>query len=98
MPYDHRLKEIAYKLDPECWVSYSGKPRSFKSHMDSRRTRSLRAAQDQFDESAPQDQFDESASNPAREITLDLIKRGLVADSSFSAVSRVIRDHLESER
>ena len=47
MPYPQAVKEAAYRLDPECWVSYSGQPKNHKQHMDARRTRSLeRAMQD----------------------------------------------------
>jgi hypothetical protein len=40
-----RIKKRAYELDPECWISYSGKPRSFKRYMDQRRTEALRSAE-----------------------------------------------------
>lgn len=39
------VKDEAYKLDPECWVSYSGKPRDFKRAMDVRRLAALRKAE-----------------------------------------------------
>lgn len=39
------VKQLAYKIDPECWVSYSGKPRKFKAYMDSRRTAALEEAE-----------------------------------------------------
>lgn len=39
------VKERAYKLDPECWTSYSGKPREFKRYIDHRRADSLRRAE-----------------------------------------------------
>lgn len=42
-PYE--VKQLAYKLDPECWASYSGKPRKFKAYMDARRTASLEEAE-----------------------------------------------------
>ena len=42
--WSQETKELAYKLDPECWISYSGKPRKFKSYMDQRRLASLRRA------------------------------------------------------
>lgn len=45
MPYEQEVKQAAYALDPECWVSYSGKPKEHKQWMDSRRTASLEAAQ-----------------------------------------------------
>lgn len=51
---DQEVKEIAYRLDPECWKSYSGKERAFKQRMEGRRTRSLSKAQDIFDRSSPQ--------------------------------------------
>lgn len=40
-----RIKKRAYEIDPECWVSYSGKDRTFKRYMDKRRTQALRAAE-----------------------------------------------------
>ncbi|WP_186214549.1 hypothetical protein [Burkholderia gladioli] len=43
--WPQEVKELAYKLDPECWVSYSGRPRKFKAYMDSRRTASLEEAE-----------------------------------------------------
>lgn len=48
MAYPQHIKELAYTIDPECWVSYSGKPREFKSYMDVRRTASLQKAEDDF--------------------------------------------------
>lgn len=47
--YPQEVKERAYAADPECWISYSGKPKSFKQIMEARRTASLRAAQQQYD-------------------------------------------------
>lgn len=47
--YDEDVKKRARELDPECWVSYSGKPRSFKSCMEVRRTASLEKAQGEAD-------------------------------------------------
>lgn len=38
------VKARAYVLDPECWVSYSGKPKHFKQVMDLRRTAALKNA------------------------------------------------------
>jgi hypothetical protein len=43
--YSARVKALAYRIDPECWISYSGKPRSFKGLMDSRRNASLKIAE-----------------------------------------------------
>jgi hypothetical protein len=42
--YSDHVKQVAYKLDPECWVSYSGKPKNFKSYMETRRVASLKKA------------------------------------------------------
>lgn len=42
--YSTEVKQIAYQLDPECWVSYSGKPKEFKQAMESRRVTALKAA------------------------------------------------------
>lgn len=42
--YPQEVKEAAYKLDPECWVSYSGQTRHYKRVMEGRRQASLRRA------------------------------------------------------
>lgn len=42
--YPQHVKEDAYRLDPECWVSYSGKPKAFKQSMEVRRVASLEKA------------------------------------------------------
>ena len=39
-----RVKALAHTLDPECWVSYSGKPKQFKQAMDIRRNAALAKA------------------------------------------------------
>ena len=49
MPYEQDVKELAYTIDPPCWVSYSGKGRFFKAAMDNRRNKALRQAQDEID-------------------------------------------------
>jgi hypothetical protein len=49
VPFEQDVKELAYTLDPPCWVSYSGKPRFFKAAMDDRRAASLKKAQKQID-------------------------------------------------
>lgn len=41
MPEAQDVKEMAYTIDPACWISYSGKPRAFKAAMDARRTASI---------------------------------------------------------
>jgi hypothetical protein len=46
------VKQLAYKLEPECWVSYSGKPKHFKAAMDVRRTAALQNAERELMESA----------------------------------------------
>lgn len=45
MPIPQHIKHLAYKLDPECWQSYSGKDKPFKQAMDLRRTASMAKAQ-----------------------------------------------------
>jgi hypothetical protein len=45
--YPQEVKEIAYKLDPECWVSYSGQTRHYKRVMEIRRQASLARAMEQ---------------------------------------------------
>lgn len=49
MAYSQDVKELAYVLDPVCWVSYSGKGRNFKAAMDARRTKALNQAQIEID-------------------------------------------------
>ena len=39
-------KEMAYKTNPEVWVSYSGKPKKYKQDIDAKRTMSLLQAKD----------------------------------------------------
>lgn len=46
--YSHEVKQLARKLDPECWISYSGKPKAFKQQMDKRRTAALQKAEQQI--------------------------------------------------
>ena len=43
------VKQRAYALDPECWVSYSGKPCSVKRAIEARRIASLQLAKAQLD-------------------------------------------------
>lgn len=45
---DHEVKLLAYTLDPECWVSYSGKPREFKQMIERRRVDALAKARAQL--------------------------------------------------
>ena len=42
-----KIKERAYQIDPECWISYSGKPKKFKRDMDHRRVASLEKAREE---------------------------------------------------
>lgn len=49
MSYLQEVKEIAYRLDPDCWKSYSGEPRVRKREMDRRRTAALETAQRRYD-------------------------------------------------
>lgn len=44
MPYDQIIKDRAYAIDPECWVSYGGKPKGFKQVMEVRRKASIEKA------------------------------------------------------
>ncbi len=50
MGYPQEVKDIAYRLDPECWVSYSGATKQVKQHMESRRTASLARASAQAEQ------------------------------------------------
>ena len=38
------MKAIARRIDPDCWVSYSGKTRQFKQSMDKRRSAAMAKA------------------------------------------------------
>lgn len=49
MAYRDEVKQIAYQLDPDCWVSYSGQPKAYKQRMDIRRLHALKKAQQEFD-------------------------------------------------
>jgi hypothetical protein len=40
------IKERAHSIDPECWVSYSGKPKHVKQAMDVRRLAALKQAKE----------------------------------------------------
>jgi hypothetical protein len=42
--FSQEVKELAYSLDPHCWVRYSGKLKSFKQEMEVRRLASLSQA------------------------------------------------------
>jgi hypothetical protein len=44
MPWPSNIKNLAYKLDPECWQSYSGKSKAYKQAMEARRIKSLQLA------------------------------------------------------
>jgi hypothetical protein len=50
VPFEQDVKELAYTIDPPCWVSYSGKGRNFKAAMEFRRKRALDDAQGQIDQ------------------------------------------------
>lgn len=50
MPIDQAVKDRAYKIDPPCWKSYSGKDKQYKQRMDSRRTASLTQARKEIAE------------------------------------------------
>jgi hypothetical protein len=50
MPYEQDVKDLAYTIDPPCWVSYSGKGKNFKSAMEFRRKKCLADAQQQIDQ------------------------------------------------
>lgn len=45
MSYSEEVKQLAYKLDEECWVSYTGKKPDHKRAMDKRRSLSLESAE-----------------------------------------------------
>ena len=49
MPYKTEVKEKAYKIDPDCWESYSGKPKEVKREMDWRRQSCLEEASEGFE-------------------------------------------------
>lgn len=44
MPIDQAVKDRAYKIDPPCWKSYSGRAKVYKQRMDARRTAALAQA------------------------------------------------------
>lgn len=46
--WEDGVKELAQTLDPECWVSYSGKPKHVKQYMEGRRVAALNQAREQI--------------------------------------------------
>lgn len=50
MPYPLHVKALAQKIDPECWISYSGKAVSAKQDLDMRRCAALKKAESYFAE------------------------------------------------
>lgn len=48
MSYPQSVKDRAHEIDPEAFVSYSGKPREFKQAMDARRTAALEKASEEI--------------------------------------------------
>ena len=57
MPIPTETKDRAYRLDPEAWESYSGRPKAHKQHMEARRTASLiKAAAQLEDEQLEEDE------------------------------------------
>lgn len=50
----HKIKQRSYTLDPDCWISYSGKPRQFKRSIDARRTHALEEARKQIEKECAQ--------------------------------------------
>lgn len=46
-----KARELAYKLDPDCWANYTGKPRHYKMQMEERRVAAIRQAQEKLNES-----------------------------------------------
>lgn len=50
MSYSNRVKNLAYRMDPGAFKSYSGAIKSVKQHLDVRRTRALQDAARHFNE------------------------------------------------
>jgi hypothetical protein len=46
--WPQEVKQRAYEIDPECWISYSGRSKAFKRQMDARRTASLEKAAEEL--------------------------------------------------
>lgn len=74
--YRQEVKELAYKLDPECWVSYSGKLKAHKQHMDYRRAKSLREAERRLGPPVPE----------YVDVSLNLEESGLLAHMVMAAL------------
>lgn len=68
MPYSPRVKSLAYKLDPECWISYSGKAVSDKRDLDARRCAALDDAQRIVDKSPFKDHSMPTATIPVYDV------------------------------
>ena len=46
---DHAIGEVrtrVHQIDPECWISYSGKPKEFKQAMDVRRLAAIKKSKE----------------------------------------------------
>lgn len=85
MPYPQAIKELAYRNDPECWISYSGAPRWRKREMDGRRSASLGTAVHQMMESilSPKPKEHTMAKEPffiIEEMLAPLFEQGLSVD------------------
>lgn len=86
MPIDQRIKNLAYRLDPKAWESYSGREKSHKQFMDIRRTRSLElAAQNLGRLSEPEDEMPRTTNERFARQVVD-------------AIGRLTRAHIQYER
>ena len=74
MPHSPRVKDLAYQLDPDCWISYSGKSPSFKRSVEARRCAALAKAQRIIDRSpVPEIKM------PTATVTIDVVREAVRA-------------------
>lgn len=97
MAYEQEVKEAAYKIDPECWESYSGKDWLHHRAADARRLSSLQKAQKAWNAANPKPE------EPRSNIRLDTLQQCLeivvqnrYSDNSIAAIID-IEDLIEAE-
>lgn len=77
MSHPSAVKELAYSLDPECWISYSGKPKEFKQRMEIRRATSMHKASEAIYEADVRHEREEriAALEPKAKLAITMIDK-----------------------
>lgn len=99
MSYTQEVKDLARKIDPACWVSYSDAPGPFKQEVDARRSRSLRRALVELHDNPEHQEVERRAKLIAAVkmgLTQDFLGEGLPEDLWGQVVSEAI-ESLEAE-